>query len=129
MQLVERDRQILHALSGRVIDGVRDCPATPTMLISPTMPISPTPLMPSGFTRTRLVDEDHFDVLRIRIHRQMIFGNVRVHDPAKSMIHKGLLVKRMSMPHATLPKTWLLPPGRARIRLGKSVTYFALAAL
>jgi hypothetical protein len=51
LKLVERDRQIPHALTGGVIDA---------LAIAATLdPISPTPLMPSGLTPVvRLTDED-----------------------------------------------------------------------
>src|SRR5215831_2630680 len=41
-QLVERDRQIAHAFAGRMIDRIATAAAVRTM------PISPTPLTPSG---------------------------------------------------------------------------------
>ena len=34
----------------------------------------------------RLVDEDHFDVVHVGVHWDMIFGNVRIHDAAEFVI-------------------------------------------
>src|ERR1700686_2211406 len=47
-----------------------------------------------------LVDEDHLDIGHVGVHREMIFGNVCIHDAAKSVVEESFLVQRHSdAPH------------------------------
>ena len=45
-----------------------------------------------------LVDKDHLDVVDVRIHWNMIFGNIRVHDTAEMVINQRLFVQRHADP-------------------------------
>jgi hypothetical protein len=47
----------------------------------------------------RLIDEDHLDVVHVGVHRDMIFGNVRIHDAAEFVIEDRFFVQR----HADAP--------------------------
>ena len=74
--------------------------ALPMAAASPTMPISPTPLTPSGFTLVVvLVDKDHVDVVDVGIHRHVVLGQVVVHEAAEAVVGQGLLLQR----HADAP--------------------------
>jgi hypothetical protein len=47
VQLIQRDREVAHARSGRMMTALAIAAATPTI------PISPSPLMPSGLESSR----------------------------------------------------------------------------
>ena len=67
---------------------------------TPTMPISPRPLTPSGLTIVVvLVDEDHLDVVDVGVDRHVVLGEVVVHEAAEAVVDHALLVQR----HADAP--------------------------
>ena len=78
---IQRDRQVAHALAGGVMDRVGDGGgnADDADLAHP---------LDAEWIddAVRLVDEDDIDVVHVGVHRDMIFGNVRIHDAAESMV-------------------------------------------
>src|SRR5436190_24317467 len=75
LQLVEGDRQVAHAFSGRVIDRVgyrrRDTDDSDLADAFDAERIDDV---------VRLVDEDHLDVVYVGVHRHMILGDVGVRN-------------------------------------------------
>src|SRR4051812_14660768 len=93
-QLINGDRQVPNALSGRVINRVGNggCDADDADL-----PDALDAERIDGFVP--LVDEDDLDVVHVCVHRDMILGDVGVHDAAEAVIDERLLVQR----HADAP--------------------------
>src|SRR6185437_10543037 len=90
---VQRNRQVAHALSGRVIDRICDCCCH-----------ADDADLSESFDAQRiaivwLVDKDDFDVVDVGVHRHIIFCDVGIGHAAKFLIDQCLLVQR----HADAP--------------------------
>src|SRR5215831_14656168 len=88
-QLVERDRQIAHAFSGRMIDRIRHGRRG-----------ADDADFADAFDTERidlvilLFDEDDVDRVHVRIHRHVIVGEIMAHEAPEPVIGDGLLMQR-----------------------------------
>src|SRR4051812_39324959 len=87
-KLVQCDGEAADAFAGGVIDGVcdrrRDADNADFANALDAERVD---------VRVRLVDEDHVDVANICVHRNVVLGDIRIHDPAEAVIHHRLLVQ------------------------------------
>src|SRR5207245_3648327 len=92
--LVERDRQVAHALSRRMIDRVGD-----RSRHADNADLAEALDAERIDDLVRLLDEDDVDVVHIGIHGHVVFGNVGVHDASEAVVEQRFLVQR----HADAP--------------------------
>src|SRR3981081_4716196 len=88
-QLVDGDRQGAHALAGGVKDRVGDGRGG-----AHDADLADALDAERIDQRVLLLDEDHVDVVNIRIHRHMIFGETVIHDAAELVVDQRLLMQR-----------------------------------
>ena len=89
LQFIERDRQIAHPLAGGVIDGIGDCRGD-----ADDADLADALDAERIDDVVRLVDENHLYVVNVGVHRDMVFGDIGVHDAPECMIDQRLLVQR-----------------------------------
>ena len=94
LQFVQRDRQVAHALAGRVIDRIGDRRRDPD-----DADLADALDAERIDDRVRLVDEDHLDVVDVGVHRHVVFGEIGIHDPAELVVDQGFLVQRHADAH------------------------------
>src|SRR4029450_13028885 len=88
-QLVERDRQIAHALAGRVIDRVRNRRRSADNAdFADALDAERIDLV------ILLFDENYVDRMHIRIYRHMIVGKVGGHESPEPVIGRHLFMQR-----------------------------------
>src|SRR5262249_22098231 len=83
---IERNREVAHALSGRVVDRVRNrCRNADNAYLAEPLDAEPIAVV-------WLVDEDDSDVVDVRVHWHMIFGDVGINDATGPVIDQCLLM-------------------------------------
>src|SRR5262245_63806814 len=81
LQLIERNREVAHALSSRVVNRVRNCRRD-----ADNADLAEALDAERIDGVIRLVNEDDLDVVHVSVHWDMILGDVGIHDAAEPMI-------------------------------------------
>ena len=86
VKLIQRDREVAHARSGRMIDRVGNRRG------DADDPDLAKPLDAERVGVVRLVHEDDLDVVHVGVHRYVVLGNIGSDDAAEPVINERFLV-------------------------------------